>query len=791
METPSMFDITTARQINYGPNGELTTTVFQDRTEKNIWYLVPVPRLRIQNGQPAFSLTRYVSNGGGLAGMCTFETELYAPEEAKQAAQAQIPGIGGWGQFTWVSGNAFFTYEFADNKPRSLVQSPSLFGSNVAAFQVELTNEAELNAFVTGFTTPGEVSPFRVKYEMGVLTQLLGAAATVTYRASAAIEYQRKYETRTDTWGNRKTVLTEVRQVLQQSGAGDVKVTPGAGATDEVVQLVRDWAWSTLETQVANTVESARALAVGNENPVTATSDFSATYSEDAIVEWSTPVSRFLPRFSEDTWKLLYHQVDNRQLVVTFQLGGQTQAEDGTPLFEDVVIAVRYPTLSGDQTFTLLPGSDQSARTFTAPGGGSFDPTYQYRFTVNFPGGVPPYNSDWITSTATQVDLRPNLFGIRNVRFVGANVPFGKGGVKSVFVDFFDNPPPGQPSKLQTKEMTANGPEAAVTFTSTYHVPITETYDYRLRYLFENGTLVTVQPQQQFGTNNADLVQVLSPAPNVANLVLRALVTKDGGGFVNIDANAAYADGQGQTDGRRLSYDWSGWAPGEKPGLYSSDTWTFDARPNPQTAFFTLNGQVIYGDGDIVPLSSFNLAYTKKPLIFKDTEELYSVEILPDQVDWSMVTAVTVNVFQVVDDQGSVVSAPVQVVMAAPALGRRPEPVLALQELAAGRTTALVPYTVLAPEQQATALPLFYTLRRPRTDPFLVFYFNATYVMADGTHRSIGDTEVTGKLQIHLPQLPPDTPPAIAGAMLEALPALPADTLPGVVQRFAVALGSR
>jgi hypothetical protein len=769
-----MFDITTARQITYGPNRDLTTTVFQDRTDKNIWYLVPVPRLRVQNGQPALSLTRYLSNAGGLAGNCTFETELYAPPEALQAAEQQIPGIAGWGQFTWVSGNAFFEFELADNKPRTLAQTPSLFASNVAHFTIELANEAELNAFVSAFTTPGETSPFRVNYEMGVLTQLLGAQAVVTYKASAAIEYERRYETRSDIWGNRQTVLAEVRQTLKESGAGDVKVTPGAGSTPEVVALVRDWAFATLETQVANAVESARALATGNQNPVTATSDFTATYSEDAIVEWSTPVSRFLPRFAPDLWERLYRTVDNRQLVVTFQLLGQTQAADGTPFFEDVKVEVRYPTRAEDETFFLRPGTNESSYTYRAPGGGQFDPSYQYRFTVSFPGGVPPYPSDWITATGTQVDLRPNLFGIRNVQFVGANVPFGVGkdAVKRVFIDFFDNPPPGSPSKLQTKEMTANGPDAAVTFTTTYHVPITETYDYRLRYVFEDGTVVTIQPAQQFGSNNADLVQVLSPASGAANLVLRAIVTEQGGGFLDINATAAYTDTQNSSPRRPLIHTWSGWAPGQARGLYSSDTWMFDAQPDPQTAFFTLNGQIVYGSGDIFELSDFNLAYAKRPLIFRDTDEVFSVRIIPDQVDWALVTAVTLNVFQMVDADENVLDVVLEAAMFSPAPGRRPEPVLdgldALETAGAG-PTAIVSYTVLAPDQQAKALPLYYTLRRARGAPELVFFFNATYLLADGSQRSIDRTEVTGRLQIVLPPLPPEIPAGLVHRLAVAL----------------------
>jgi hypothetical protein len=751
-----MFDVTTARQVNYGSEKKLIATVFQDRIEKNIWYMVPVPRLRIQDGKPALSLIRYIGNDGKSGGVCTFEVELYAPEDAKQAAQAEIPSIEGWGQFTWISGDAYFDYELTEGgafKKQGAVQAPSLFGSNVAYFRIELANEGDVKTFVEGLKGPGTTSPFQIAYDMGVLTQLLGAKATIAYRSAVAIDYARKYETKRDTWGNSRTILVETRQILKESGAGDVTVTPGAGSTPELLQLVRDWAWSTLENEVARTVEAALALSEGNTDPVTATSDFTATYSEDAIVEWSTPVSRFLPRFDDATWAELYHEVDNRQLVVVFQLAGDPYGEDGELLYEDVEVTVDYPTRKTDNTFKLIPGTDDFvAKTYVAPGETEFDPTFRYQYKVNFPGGVPPYTSGCITETATQINLRPNLFGIRSVTFYGANVPFGDNGVERVFIDFYDNPPAGQPPKLQTKEMTENG--VAVKFATTYHVAITNTYDYRLRYLMADGRVITAQPDQQFGSDNADVVQVLNPAPLLANLVLRALVTANGGGFIEVNANATYFDKQNDPVGRPRNYDWNGWAPGSEQGIYSAETWSFDAQPDTQTAYFRLNGQIVFGNGDIFELTNLDLGYSKKPLILKDTEEVYSVEIFPDQVNWEAVSRVTVNVFQMIDADGHISSAAAQptAVFLTPL---RELTGTASAEVAAKRGP-LVPYNILQPAPQAKALPLFYTLRKARAASELVFYFNADYALSDGTIRSIRDTQVIGKLQIHLPSLPAD-----------------------------------
>src|SRR5579859_2418246 len=196
-----MFDVTTARQIDYvdSKGQQVQATVFQDRTDKGLWYLVPVPQLRWDKGQPTFSLTKYTANANGVSGACVFEVELISPEEAKRAAQAKIPGITGWGQFTWTSGNTLFYFELPEKgKPvgRQISVTPSLFGTNTARFQIELESEDQLNTFIGAFSGGDGLSNFSVSYNMGALTQLLGAEAKISYIASAAIEYERKYETR-------------------------------------------------------------------------------------------------------------------------------------------------------------------------------------------------------------------------------------------------------------------------------------------------------------------------------------------------------------------------------------------------------------------------------------------------------------------------------------------------------------------------------------------------------------------------------------------------------------------
>ena len=754
-----MFDVTTARQVQYKDayGNDLQVTVFQDRTTKSLWYMVPVPRLRIQSGQPVFNLTKYTSNGGGVAGVCNFETELFAPPEAKQAAEAQIPEISSWGEFTWVSGNASFNYDLTEDgvpTAQEIIVTPSLFDTNAARFQVELETDAALNTFIEAFTGEGNLSAFSVTYSMGVVTQLLGAKATIKYKASAAINYERTYKKTKDTWGNEKQVLTSVKQNLKTSGAGDVKVEKGLGGTNELVQMVRDWAWSSLETQVAQAIDSALKMAQGNENPISVLSDIDITYAEDAIIEWNTPVAHQLPRFDRQTWAKLYHEVDNRQLVIVFELVGLPENEDKKIAFKDVEVTVDYPTRMTGNSFkmALNDGELSSSMTYMAPGTDPYNSTFKYKYTVNY-DDAPAYTSSWIESSETRIQFTPARLGIRNVTFTGSDIPFindDKGSVKKVFIDFFEKPPAGQPSKSQTKEMTSNATD--VVFASTYNVPVTNTYRFRLRYQLENNNIITIQPEAVIGTANADRVFVLDPKEHLTSFDLRALHMKDASGFISIDINAVYEDAQNSGQSNLVSHDWIGWTPDfdpDKTALKTADPWIFAAQPDPATAAFKIGGLVLYGDGESQTIQDVHIPYAQKPLILNDTKEIYSVEIFSTQVDWKLVDFVTLNFFQ----KKPAANGNLAELLECSALQAAVRDELPSMAEANRSVENIARYSILPPPA-APREPLqrYYTLYRLRSAPELEFFFNAEYVMKDGTTKSIGETTVTDKLQIHLPE---------------------------------------
>lgn len=757
-----MFDITSVREIFYGANDEQSVYVYQDHEQKNIWYMVPVPTLRRVGADPAFSLVRYIKNGGGVAGNCTFEMELTQPAEARKAAEEQLGPDVIWGGFTWVGGTAFFYYNI-EGLSKTVAVEPSLYGTNVATFQIQLTTAEEVNTFINAFSGEG-ASPFHIEYDMAVLTQLLGAKATVKYRSEAAIAYETKYRTERDTWGNQRTIVEQVKQVLQQSGAGEVYVTIGAGGTPELEQRVRDWAWATLEQQVAATVNAAALMATG-PTPVSATTSFEKSYVEDTVVDWSTPVSKFMSKFSNEEWAKVYSEVDNRKLLINFALIGQLTREDNNlPIARKVTITVDYPTRDTGNSFELIvAGGTNSAKVYEAPGyfvGGAYVPDYKYQFAITFDEG-PEYVSPWIDSTATIVNITPSDFGTRQVIFYGVGVPFGT-TVKEVQIDFFFAPPEGKPAVPQTRTMYANGPDKGVVFASYYQLPIGPIYSYKLRYIMADNSVVTSGTPGELANapNNTDSgyakrVVVPDPKSLYTQFDLRTFTVAGTDPIAMVDLTAQYFDTQNDGDRALYSNTWNAWEPKGTPRIETAQPpWFFQAVDNTNTAYYNLQGDIIYGDGNPVSLRQYKQPSGSKTFMIYSDSENYSVKVDTYAIDWNLVANVNLVLFQL--KKGALEKLG----------GELPDFFMKRRELmtdderavADASQTNVIPFSLMAapPEQPTDTLTRYYALRRPLADLELEFYYTVGYILkADGETRWIEKQEVTGKLSINLPPLPP------------------------------------
>jgi len=776
-----MFDITTVREVPYGA-GE-TTYAYQDHEDKNLWYLVPQPQVRIVNGSPAITVVKYKSNGGGIAGLCTVEAELVQSPEAKAAFEAQIGHSVDWGGFTWVGGSAFLYYDI-EGEAEAMVIEPTLYGTNVAAFQIPLDNQAALNTFVTGLSQGGGMSPFRFEYDMLVLTNLLGAEATVKYDSEAAISYEGIYETRSS-WGQQKQVLVGVKEILEESGAGHVEVKEGTGATPELMQRVRDWAWTTLENQVAQTIAAAAAMANG-ATPVSASTSFIKTYSESVIVDWSTPVSRFIPKFSPAEWDNIYTEVDNRTLSTTFSLIGQlTRNEDSLPIAEKVTITVSYPTRTTDNTFELIvTDGDKSSHIYDAPGdfiNDKFNAEYNYKFVVKYDQGG-EYDSGWIKTNETLISITPSDFGTRQVAFIGQGVPFKSttnpnGTVDKVLIDFFFGPPSGNVPIIQTKELNGNGIGNETFFDSYFAQPIGAAYYYKLRYMMVDNSVITSAIPIMFSeapgntlSGNADVVYVVDPKDLVTEFALRSMTVKGTDPVAMIDLTAQYWDPNINKTEALHQNTWNAWTPdGEKFIDTALPTWNFQAVDNANVAYFKLLGSIFYADGSEFQLQNYMQPATKRQLTVNSAFEYFSIEVITDRIDWTMVESVQATFFQL--DPKTIER-----------LGDRLQSLV--EKLPFGLTAAELdeinfedqlnqfPFNLMnATEGQSTDdYKRHYNIAKTRKQGALEFYYTVRYYMkGEPDPRSLVDQKVTGELFVNLPPYPAkESEPGIVHQVIDA-----------------------
>jgi hypothetical protein len=733
-------------------DGGRQATVYGDKDDPNTYYLMPEARVVEIDGAPQFSIVSYKKNDGEVAGRCTFQIEMHLSDSARAAAEAKLGPNVNWGQFVWVAVNPFFWYSNSEGS-QLITSTASMYGSNRSTFILDFNSDADVKAFA-GSLEPkegGGLSPFSIEFQSVVLADFPSVNVLVKYDAQIAIDYEAKYETKKDMWGSSKQILIGVKQNLKTSGAGDVKIDwKGPEPDPETRGRVYDWAFVTLEGLVEDALEYALQLS-GGKNPVSYTSDIIRTYSENQIVEWPIKTARVLPRFTLDEWSKVYSEVDTRQLSVDFALRGELTKDDGGIIVQQVDITVDYPTLS--KTFTLRP-QDNASYTFVAPGSlkdGQFDPSYKYKYAVIYQSGA-PYQSDWITSEDTSVVVLPNELGIRKVQFVGSLIPFagskeakaGDKTVDSLSIDFFFQRPGGQPNLVQSAVMKANGVTGAVSFESLFNLPLTNTYTYRLTYQMTDGTTYIAAPTDALGLPNKALVTVLNPLLE-QTFALRCLVPKPTGDnphIINAYLTVRYRDDGFQSIPKHVfnwdppTYEGSG-TPKYVPA--SATRWDFAGTDNPEGAYYEIDGDVVYDEGQFA-VNGLCIQAKTGTLLLDPRTEAYSVTVESSNVNWDLVSAVQVTLLTgTIEPESEDLKAWII----------SPRSKTAPMDL---KVDSSLSYPLLSskdPHQQQTKR--YFTVTRPRDSDSIVFYYTAVYINKDGTTKTIKEQEVKNQFVLVLP----------------------------------------
>lgn len=502
-----MLDIQNTRQIDVP--GQEVFTAYGDDADPNAWYIPPQAVWTVDgNGMPQFALVKYKLPDGKVSGFCRFSVQL-AIDPAKQAALRQlIPGAS-QPQFDWVRSGATFTYT-VDGQSTTIASQPSNFGSQVVTFSVPLPDENHVNAFINAFSPGGsQGGTFGVGYDLAANTRLPAVTVVTTFNSSIAYQYQVENRFRlqrdyhSDTWGHTSVterpvfIGTYVHELLQQTQAGTVKVTPGAGLTPALLQTVTQWANQQLHKDVEDAVGTALSLI---RNP---TADFSMnnvasfthTLSSSNVVPWYFTVDTTLQPLRADVWQTVYSEVSQQMLNVVFRM----QADMTALGVEHVNLELSY----GDtlKSFTFDGQSPDWA--VALPGlvaGSRFDGKYKYRYTVIYTtpaegGSLPNLSTDWIESEAPTVDFTAVELGLMPVTFEASNVTWGTAAdqVKEIRVEWNWIPNRGP---ILTESFVLNQTASTQVRTLRSAMPVqNQSYRYALTFTMGDNTTLHAAPR--------------------------------------------------------------------------------------------------------------------------------------------------------------------------------------------------------------------------------------------------------------------------------------------------------
>ena len=532
-EEQSMLNIQKTKQIT--PPGQPAFTAYgDDDPNSNAWYIPPkvIWAKNSTTQLPQFSLVKYNSTGGGVSGFCRFSVQLMIDPAQEAALKKTVPGAT-TPQFDWVQSGAVFTYTI-DGKSTSVHSQPSNFGSQTVTFSVPLADEKAIAAFVNAFSPSGSGGgTFGVSYDLAANTRLPAVTAVTTFNSTLAYQYQveNKYRTETryhtDTWGHRSSsqvqvfVGTYVKEMLQQSQAGTVEVTPGKGLTPTLLTMVEDWAAIQLQKDVEQAVNTALDLIKNptNDFSMNSVASFTHTLKTSNVVPWYFTVDGTLSAFDDSTWSQVYSEVSQQQLEVTFDV-----QEDLAKLgVERINLQFKY----GDpppKTFTF--DADNLSWHLSLPGqfeGSKFSAGYEYQYDVVYAapeeGGSPPptLSTDWISDDSTSVKFNAAQLGLMPVTFEAANIAWeaqeatqSAQEVKEITVDW--NWIPGGGGPVLVDSLVLNKANPSVTRTLRSAGPTNnQQYQYSLTFLMGDDTkrhangLTGTSPLQRISDPLADV----------------------------------------------------------------------------------------------------------------------------------------------------------------------------------------------------------------------------------------------------------------------------------------------
>ncbi len=644
-------------------------TLWQDDTQFNVFYALPQsPRFRMQNGQPVVKEIIYRlpiprADGKRGGGYVMFDTELAVPDDKlaklkqildtrvrEEHQRRRLPGTpppAQFGTMTFTKGTVRLLLEkdgVIIEKVTSAGKS-SLYGTNVATFAVELTPEG---AAVFDAAMKGQgASLVSVVYDLNFWVKLPPLTAEVWFNASKFYSFYQTIDTDWSVWGE-DSYRETVREKFLESQSGGTNINfdftlPDAEQDRKLKDKIRDWAQRTLEDMVEKAMiesiapvpEDKRKAPDGIEDvtrdiKVTKAKSFRHTFKENGAAEWNLVPQGNLGSVAgmKDgqgrplRWEDFSILVDaDHPFFRTLNITIQTNADFARLNLFSIEVKVRYRagTVNKVQEFRFLKPDDVAKfETFIE----NDVRKYTYSYQVNYKGSAQAYQSPEITTDETQLTINVDDLGCLIVDIKPGDINFDQVAQALLTMQYEDA---GVPRFEQQFVITKDRPVHQLR--KVIMQPWRKPYTYQLKYFMQGGQEYNLKP----ATGLTPDLFISDPFSGTKTVAIRAM------GNLDTDIDTIFAD---------LTYrdEVNSYTQTKSVALSKTrpfEDWSFPAI-DPAGGKVAYTGSIKFKTGQFETIPETTTAQNTV-LIGKRVEDVLSVEVLPDLLDFTLIALARVS----------------------------------------------------------------------------------------------------------------------------------------------------
>ncbi len=509
-------------------------TVFGDDVAPNVFYvLADQPRIRIdqQTKKPVFRFIKYKlpvdrPDGKKGGGFLIFDSEFVVPDDRlakiKAALDSDLQSRGvsdGSGQVVQSQINhipftagaasmvAFDSSGVLVSKISNPAQ-PSLFGSMVCPFNVELTPEG---ATIVEATMSGSgASVVAIAYDLHFPATFPPITGTVWFNASKFYSFYQSIDKSGGDWDSSDNTENDVMQTqFSNSSCGGVSFdfsTLGfldADTAKKVHDAITNWGWGQIDQAVKTSalpdIKAADDTGDHGMEHITKlqttleTSSFSRTINEKEGLSFETTQSGHLPSLTDMGFKWSDYSLEidaNDPFFAQINATVAVNADFDRFGIDSVDVHMEY-TKTNPATvkdFHLTKPDDIGKFDAETANG---DMHYAYSFAVNYKDQNQSYQAALATTNHTAITINANDLGILYVKLSIGNVDFAKTPQVQVAVTYPDTDAAGQPISQQFNFDTTKKTD---TMLAVILKPVDKSYTYRITYIMADGSQMLMDP---------------------------------------------------------------------------------------------------------------------------------------------------------------------------------------------------------------------------------------------------------------------------------------------------------